>query len=141
MERASQRTLVIIKPDAMEQRLAGLILARLEGEGLSPVAAKMVQLDESTLRKHYAHLVGKPFFGDIVSYMTSTPVMVLAVEGDDAVAHVREMIGPTDSSIAPKGTIRGDFGSDKSRNVIHASEDAAAADAEIAFFFNSSEIF
>jgi nucleoside-diphosphate kinase len=136
-----QRTLIILKPDAMEQKLAGVVLSRFEREGFAIVGAKVLRLDGEILRQHYAHLVDKPFFGNIVGYMTEAPVLVVVLEGDDAISRAREMVGPTDSSIAPKGTIRGDFGKDKSRNVIHASEDEIAADAEISRFFEDGELF
>lgn len=140
MDDAKQRTLVILKPDAMEQKLAGVILSRFEAEGFSLVGAKITLLDEPILRQHYAHLVSKPFFGSIVSYMTESPVFVAVLEGDGAIARAREMIGPTDPAIAPKGTIRGDFGKDKTRNVIHASEDDVAAKIEISRFFEDGEL-
>ena len=135
-----QRTLVILKPDAMEQGLVGSILSRFEREGFAVVGAKVVQLDADILRQHYGHLVDKPFFGSIVDYMTEAPVLIAVLEGDDIVSRVRDMVGPTDPAAAPKGTIRGDFGENKTRNVIHASEDAAAAAAEISRFFGDGEL-
>jgi nucleoside-diphosphate kinase len=136
-----ERTLVIFKPDAMEARRVGAILGRFEGAGLRIVAMKMLRLDESLLREHYAHLVERPFFKDIVAFMSSIPVVVAVLEGENAVAHVREMAGPTDSTLAPKGTIRGDFGSDKTHNMVHASDAPESAIAEIARFFSLKEVF
>jgi nucleoside-diphosphate kinase len=142
METAKQqRTLIILKPDAMERKLAGVILSRFEDEGFAIVGAKVVRLDDETLRQHYAHISTKPFFGSVISYMEESPVLIVVLEGNNAIARVRDMVGPTDSSLAPKGTIRGDFGKDKSRNAIHASEDEAAADVEISRFFGDGELF
>jgi nucleoside-diphosphate kinase len=139
-ENEMQRTLIIFKPDSMNQGRLGTILERFEAAKLRPVGAKMLRLTEEMLRKHYAHLADMPFFGDIVTYMTATPVLLMVLEGDGAVARARTIVGPTDSSTAPKGTIRGDFGKDKSRNMVHASEDEIAATQEIEHFFSPSEI-
>jgi nucleoside-diphosphate kinase len=136
-----QRTFVIFKPDAMEQGLVGSVLNRFETAQLRLGAAKMIQLDETILRQHYAHLTDEPFFGSIVVYMSSCPVLIAVLEGEDAVARVREITGPTDSAAAPRGTIRGDFGKDKSRNVLHASDSPESAQKEIKRFFSPKEIF
>lgn len=136
-----ERTLIIFKPDAIEQGRAGTILARFEAAHLRIAGAKVLRLQEEILREHYSHLADRPFFGDIVAYMSSTPVLLVVLEGENAIARVREMVGPTDSATAPKGTIRGDFGESKRRNMVHASEDKTAAAAEIARFFSLSELF
>ena len=136
-----EKTLVIFKPDAMKQHKVGAILQRFEDAGLNIAGIKMMQLDEPILKEHYAHLADKPFFGNIVEFMSSTPVVIVILEGNDVVARVREMTGPTDSTIAPKGTIRGDFGKDKSENMIHASDSKESAEAEIARFFKPLEVF
>ena len=136
-----EKTLVILKPDAMQQNLAGVILGRFAKEGLTMVACKMMQLNEAILRDHYDFLVDKPFFPSILDYMQESPVLVMVLKGENAISCVRSLLGPTDSSIAPKGTIRGDFGKDKSRNVVHASDSESSAQLEIARFFKVSEIF
>lgn len=136
-----EKTVIIFKPDAMEQHRVGAILQRFDEANFNLVGIKMIQLDEAILRQHYSHLADKPFFGDIVEYMSSTPVVIAVLEGPNVIQKVREMAGPTDSALAPKGTIRGDFGKDKSRNMIHASDSAESADGEIARFFKSSEIY
>ena len=101
----------------------------------------MLALTEAILRDHYDFLADKPFFPNILSYMQECPVLALVLEGEDAIATTRNLMGPTDSSIAPKGTIRGDFGVDKSRNVIHASDSEASAKKEIERFFTKEEVF
>ncbi|MDR0339968.1 MAG: nucleoside-diphosphate kinase [Puniceicoccales bacterium] len=136
-----ERTLVIFKPDAVEQGRVGAILARFEAARLRIAGAKVLRLKEEILREHYSHLVDEPFFGNIVAYMSSTAVLLVVLEGENAVIRVREMVGPTDSTVAPKGTIRGDFGESKSRNMVHASEDVPAAAVEIARFFSPAELF
>ena len=127
-----EKTLVILKPDCMQKNLAGVVLDRLLKKGLSIVACKLMQLQESLLREHYDFLVDKPFFPSIVSYMTECPVLVLVLKGENAIANVRGLLGPTDPAAAPKGTIRGDFGESKSRNIIHASDSQISAGKEIA---------
>jgi nucleoside-diphosphate kinase len=136
-----ERTVILFKPDAMQQGCAGIVLQRFLDAHFSIVAVKMMQLDEAILRQHYSHLVDKVFFKDIVEFMTSTPVIAMILEGNDVVAKVREMTGPTDSMLAPKGTIRGDFGKNKTQNILHASDSVESAHVEIERFFKSSEIF
>ena len=136
-----ERTLVIVKPDGMQKNLTGVILHRFTGAGMRPVASKMMQLTEAILRDHYDFLTDKPFFPDILSYMQQCPVMLWVLEGENAIAKVRELLGPTDSKLAPKGTIRGDFGVDKSTNVVHASDSPDAAKKQIARFFKKEEVF
>lgn len=136
-----EKTLIIVKPDGMRKNLVGTILDRFAKANLVLKACKMVQLDEPILRDHYDFLVDKPFFPAIVSYMTSAPVVICVWEGEDAVANVRRLLGPTDSREAPKGTIRGDFGKDKSENVVHASDSVESAQKEMNRFFKKDEIF
>lgn len=136
-----EKTVIIFKPDAMRLRRVGKILQRFDDAGFRIVGMKMMKLDDAILRDHYSHLVDKPFFGEIVEFMSSSPVLVMALEGENVVARVREMAGPTDSKLAPKGTIRGDYGIDKSQNMIHASDSPESAAAELARFFSESEIF
>ena len=136
-----EKTLVILKPDAMEKNLAGTIIERFAQSGLHLVACKMLQLNEKILREHYDFLTDKPFFPSILEYMQECPVLVMVLQGENAIVRVRELLGPTDSSQAPKGTIRGDFGKDKSRNVVHASDSSASAEKEIHRFFKAEEVF
>ncbi|MCR5184215.1 MAG: nucleoside-diphosphate kinase [Opitutales bacterium] len=138
-----ERTFIILKPDCMEKKLAGTVLSRFEKAGLKIVACKMQQLTDSLLREHYSHLTDKPFFGFLCDYMKKMPVIMAILEGEDAIAKVRELLGPTKSADAPAGTIRGDYG-DKSIvtfNVCHASDSPESAAAEIKRFFANNEIF
>ena len=136
----SERTLSIVKPDAVAQGHSGEILARFERAGLRIVALKKLQLSRQQAEGFYAVHRERPFFGDLVAFMTSGPVVVSVLEGENAVARNRELMGPTDSKQAPKGTIRGDFGSDIERNAVHGSDAAATARIEIGYFFNATEI-
>ncbi|MDR3117494.1 MAG: nucleoside-diphosphate kinase [Puniceicoccales bacterium] len=136
-----QKTVIIFKPDAVEAGRVGAILSRFEGAQLRIAAMKMVQLDEQILREHYAHLVSRPFFGEIADFMRETPVVVAVLEGENAVDRVREMAGPTDSAAAPKGSIRGDFGTNKMRNMLHASDTEESARVEVDRFFSPGEVF
>lgn len=138
---AIERTLIIIKPDALNRGISGKVLARFEEKGLKIVALKMVWLDEKLLREHYAHLASKPFFPDIVKFMSSSPVVVGVLEGRNAIELVRGMCGVTDANKAAPGTIRGDFAISTSRNVIHASDTPETAKIEIGRFFKPEEIF
>ena len=125
----------------MEKNIAGAVIQRFEQAGLTLAACKMMQLNERILREHYDFLADKPFFPSILEYMQECPVLVMVLKGENAIATTRSLMGPTDSSVAPKGTIRGDFGKDKSRNVVHASDSPASAEKEIARFFKPEEIF
>jgi nucleoside-diphosphate kinase len=136
-----EKTLVILKPDAMERRLYGTVLLRFEKEGFDILGAKLMTLTPALLREHYAHVADKPFYPEIEAFMSSRPVLVLALAGDNVIARVRELLGPTNSKVAPKGTLRGDFGTEMMRNVCHASDSPAAAEAEIRRFFRSDEVF
>jgi nucleoside-diphosphate kinase len=136
-----EKTFIILKPDCMEKGLAGQVLQRFESEGFSIVATKMVQLESSILREHYAHVADLPFFPEIEEFMSSRPVIMLALQGENVIQRVRDLLGPTDSSKAPKGTIRGDFGTDMMRNVVHASDGPETAEAELKRFFVDGEIF
>jgi nucleoside-diphosphate kinase len=130
-----EKSLIILKPDCMQRRLVGQVISRLENAGLRPTLCKIMNLDDDLLREHYAHLVHLPFFSEIVEFMSSIPVMVMVFEGENAVARVRNILGPTDSQRAPAGTIRGDFGLDKMRNIAHASDSKDSAEQEMARFF------
>lgn len=136
-----ERTFIILKPDCMKKNLAGAVIDRFAKAGFRMVACKMIQLDEAILRIHYDFLIDKPFFKDIVEYMISSPVVVMVLAGNNVIASVRELLGPTDSKLAPKGTIRGDFGLDKSQNIAHASDSIESANKEISRFFQKNEIF
>lgn len=136
-----ERTLILLKPDCMQKNISGIVMARLQEKGLRIIACKMIALTEEILRDHYDFLVDKPFFPNILSYMQECPVLVFVLQGESAISVTRNLMGPTDSSIAPKGTIRGDFGIDKSRNVIHASDSTESAIKEINRFFTKEEIF
>jgi nucleoside-diphosphate kinase len=138
---AVERTLSIIKPDATAKPgAAGEILARFERAGLRIVALKRIQLTEQLARGFYAVHKARPFYGELVKFMTSGPVVVSVLEGPNAVQAHRDLLGPTDSKKAPKGTIRGDFGTDIERNAAHGSDAVATAKLEIAYFFNAGEI-
>jgi nucleoside-diphosphate kinase len=134
-------TLIILKPDCMAKKLAGSVVDRFEKAGFEIIGAKMIRLTPEILRDHYAHVASKPFYPEIEQFMSSLPVIVLALRGQDAVARVRDLLGPTDSRKAPKGTIRGDFGTDMMTNVVHASDSDDNARIELARFFRPGELF
>ena len=138
---AQESTLILFKPDCVQKRLNGEVLKRFEAEGFSVRGLKMMHLSDAILKEHYAHVADKPFFPEIVKFMQSSPVVALALSGDNIIARVRDLLGPTDSKAAPKGTIRGDFGSDKMTNVVHASDSPEAAAVELKRFFKDGEIF
>ena len=135
-----ERTLSIIKPDAVAAGVTGRILARFEEAGLEIVALKKIRLSEEQARGFYAVHKQRPFYAGLVAFMTSGPVVVSVLEGPDAIARQRELLGPTNSEQAPAGTIRGDFGTDIERNAAHGSDAAGTARSEIAYFFNATEI-
>lgn len=136
-----ERTLSIIKPDAAAQPgVSGEILARFERAGLEIIAMKKIRLSEELARGFYAVHKERPFYADLVKFMTSGPVVVSVLQGPNAIAAHRELLGPTDSSEAPAGTVRGDFGTDIERNATHGSDAAETARVEIAYFFDAAEI-
>ncbi len=135
------KTFIIFKPDCMEKGLVGQVLARFEAAGFSLVGAKMTKLTPEKLREHYAHVADKPFYPEIEGFMSSRPVIVAALKGEGVVAKVRELLGPTDSTKAPKGTIRGDFGTNMMVNVVHASDSDENAQLELARFFDAAELY
>ncbi|MDR1497159.1 MAG: nucleoside-diphosphate kinase [Puniceicoccales bacterium] len=136
-----EKTLIILKPDCMEKRLAGTVLNRFQEAGLDIVAAKLTRLQPALLREHYAHIADRPFFPELAQFMGSRPVLVVALQGEDAVATARKLLGPTDSKKAPKGTIRGDYGTDVSVNICHASDSPENAAIEISRFFAPNEVY
>ncbi len=130
-----EETLIILKPDCMEKGIAGEVITRFENAGFAIVASKVTQLDGPILREHYAHVADLPFFPEIEAFMSSRSVMPILLSGEDVIAQVRQLLGPTNSKEAPKGTIRGDLGTDMMRNVVHASDSPESAAAEKARFF------
>jgi len=136
-----QKTFVIFKPDAMEKRIVGTVLSRFEAAGFDVIGCKMALLSPGLLREHYAHIAAKPFFPEVQEFMQRTPVVALALEGDNAIGRVRDVLGPTDSKKAAKGTVRGDLGEDVMINVCHASDSAETAAAELKRFFRNNELF
>ncbi len=138
---AIERTFIILKPDAVNRGICGEVIARFEKKGLKIVAMKMAKLSEDVLKEHYAHHSGKPFFPDLIEFMSKSPVILGVVEGRNAVGLVRQMCGVTDANKAAPGTIRGDFALSTSRNVIHASDSTDTAKNEIEKFFRPDEIF
>ena len=136
-----ERTFVMIKPDAVQRGLVGEIIARLERKGLKIVAMKMLHVSRELAQNHYAEHKGKPFFESLVDYITSAPVVAMVVEGKNAVKVVRTLVGATNPQEASPGTIRGDYGMDIGRNVIHASDSLESAEREISLFFKPEEIF
>jgi nucleoside-diphosphate kinase len=136
----SERTLFIVKPDAVERRVLGGVLGMIERAGLVPVAGRITRLAPGDAERFYAVHSARPFFGDLVRFMSSGPIFVGVLEGEGAIARWRELMGPTDSKKAPKGTVRGEYGTDVERNAVHGSDAAATARAEIAFFFPGLEL-
>ena len=136
-----QRTFVIFKPDCMAQRHVGNVLNRFEAAGFTVVGCKMMRLTPAKLREHYAHVASKPFYPEIEAFMSSRPVIAMALEGENIVQKVRDLLGPTDSLKAAKGTIRGDYGTDMMVNVVHASDSDENARIEIARFFKADELY
>jgi nucleoside-diphosphate kinase len=136
-----EQTLIILKPDCMERRLYGTVLARFEAEGFDIIACKLTVLTKAQLREHYIHVADKPFYPEIEAFMSSRPVIIAVLAGEKVISRVRDLLGPTNSKVAPKGTIRGDFGTEMMRNVCHASDSPEAASAEIHRFFKAGEAF
>ena len=132
---AIERTYIMLKPDCVKRGLMGEVISRIERKNYKIVDAKMMTLDEAVLREHYAHIADKPFFPEIVTYMTSGPVLAMIVEGDNAVKGMRIIMGATKFEEAAAGTIRGDFGLTVDENVIHGSDSVENAEIEIKRFF------
>ena len=136
---AQERTLILLKPDAVARGLAGTIIDRFERKGLTLEAVKLVQVEEALARKHYAEHEGKPFFPGLLAYIQSGPVLAMVIAGKDAVAVCRTLIGATDSKKAAPGTIRGDLAMDIGRNLVHGSDSLESAKREIDLWFKPSE--
>jgi nucleoside-diphosphate kinase len=132
---AAERTLVLIKPDAIQRALAGEILARFERRGLRLVDAKLVHVDRDLAERHYAEHAEKPFFGELVEFITSAATLALVLEGEGAIALVRTTIGATDPADAGPGTIRGDLALSMPDNLVHGSDSSESAEREIALWF------
>ncbi len=135
-----ERTLVLMKPDAMQRGLAGEILSRLERRGLRIAALRLFQMDEAMARRHYGEHEGKPFYEGLISYITACPIIAAVLEGTDAVEVVRRTIGATNPAEAEPGTIRGDLALETGRNLIHGSDSPESAKREIALFFREDEL-
>jgi nucleoside-diphosphate kinase len=135
-----ERTLVLIKPDAVQRGLAGEILARLERRGLRIAAVRLFQMENALARRHYAEHEGKPFFEGLISYITACPIIAAVFEGTNAVEVVRKTMGATNPAAAEPGTIRGDLALETGRNLIHGSDSLESARREIALFFREDEI-
>jgi nucleoside-diphosphate kinase len=136
----AEQTLVLIKPDAMQRRLAGEILRRFEGRGLTVRAAKLVQVDRKQAEEHYAEHVEKPFFGELVEFITSSPTLALVLEGDGAIQVVRTTMGATNPLDAAPGTIRGDLALAMPDNLVHGSDSPGSAEREIGLWFSAAEL-
>ena len=136
----AEQTLVLIKPDAMQRRLAGEILSRLEGRGLTVRGAKLVQVDRELAQQHYAEHVEKPFFGELVDFITSSPTLALVLEGEGAIKVVRTTMGATNPVDAGPGTIRGDLALAMPDNLVHGSDSPESAEREIGLWFTSPEL-
>ena len=135
-----ERTLVLLKPDAVQRNVAGKIISRIEDRGLKIVGIKMIHMDQSLAGKHYGVHQGKPFFEGLVNFITSSPIIAIAVEGLNAVEVVRNTMGTTDPAKAQLGTIRGDMGLDIGRNLVHGSDSISNAETELSLFFDKQEL-
>ena len=135
-----ERTLSIIKPDAVRKQLTGIILARFEQAGLIPVAVKMLHLSKEQAEGFYVEHQGKEFFGSLIEFMTSGPILVQVLQAENAISHYRNIIGQTDPAQAAAGTIRADFAQSKQYNAVHGSDSPVSASREIAYFFSDDEI-
>lgn len=135
-----ERSLVLVKPDAMQRGLAGEIIGRLEKRGLRIVGMKLMQIDEALAKRHYAEHEGKPFFAGLVSYITSAPVVAICFEGPAAIQAIRGTVGATNPAEASPGSLRADFGLERGRNLVHASDSPESGEREAALFFGQGEL-
>lgn len=136
-----ETSLIIFKPDALQRGLIGEITHRFERKGLKIIGLKMEKIEDAIVEEHYAHIKDKPFFPGIKKYMTSTPVVIMAISGINAISAIRTIVGPTKGHEASAGTIRGDFSMSGQSNIVHASESKEAAEIEIPRFFKGEELF
>jgi nucleoside-diphosphate kinase len=135
-----ERTLVIVKPDAMQRGLAGELISRFERRGLKIVGLKLIRIDQALANSHYGEHMGKPFFDGLVQFITASPVIVAVLEGTNAIEAVRNTMGPTNPTAAGPGTIRGDLALELGRNMVHGSDSTASAKREIDLFFKAEEL-
>ena len=135
-----EKTLVLVKPDGVQRGLIGTVIGRIESKGLKIAGLKLIHVSEELAKEHYGEHVDRPFFGDLVSFITSSPVVALAVEGDNAVSVVRTLMGGTNPQEADPGTIRGDFGMTIGMNLVHGSDSVESAERELNLFFDKNEI-
>ena len=135
-----QKTLLLVKPDGVQRGLVGQIVSRIEQKGLKLVGLKLMRVSQELANQHYGEHVGKPFFNDLVDFITSSPIVAMAVEGENVVQVMRAIMGTTNPQEASPGTIRGDFGMTIGMNLIHGSDSAESAERELSLFFNSEEI-
>jgi nucleoside-diphosphate kinase len=135
-----QKTLILLKPDCVERRLIGEIIGRLERKGLNIIAMKMLRVTPALSKQHYAEHVSKPFYPNLEEFITSSPIVAMAVEGLEVIRVVREMLGATNGLKAAPGTIRGDFSSSRQMNLVHASDSEDSAIRELALYFQPNEI-
>ena len=136
-----ERSLVLIKPDAMKRGLATTILSRLEGQGLKLIALRMLHMDKALAERHYAVHADKPFFNELIEFITSSPIVATVFTGKGVVENIRKVMGNTNPAKADPGTIRRDFGLDIQQNATHSSDSLETAEKEIKLFFKESEIF
>lgn len=136
-----ERTLILLKPDAVTEKFCGKVITRFEDAGFTIVGCKMMNLTPEILREHYAHVADKPFYPEIEKFMSSSPVIAMALEGAGVIEKVREMLGVTDSTKAAPGTLRNEFGTDMMVNVAHASDGPETAEKEVKRFFKNEELF
>ncbi len=141
MDTKQEKSLIIIKPDAVQRNLIGEIVSRVERKGLKVVGMKMMSIEDAMLEEHYAHIKDKPFFPGIRDFMKSCPVVVMAVEGINAISALRLLVGPTKAWEANAGTIRGDFSLSTQSNIVHASDSIENGEIEVSRFFKNDEIF
>ena len=137
---AIERSLILLKPDCLDGNHTGEVIGRFEKAGFEIRATKLIALTNELLQEHYAHIADRPFFPEIVEFMSSRPVLALVLEGEYAVAAIRELLGPTDSTQAPAGTIRGDMGTTSMKNICHASDSVENAAIEVERFFELGEV-
>ena len=137
---AIERSLILLKPDCLNGHHAGEVIGRFEKSGFEIRATKLIALTDDLLKEHYAHIADRPFFPEIVEFMSSRPVLALVLEGENAVTAIRDLLGPTDSTQAPTGTIRGDMGTTSMENICHASDSVENATIEVARFFDATEV-
>ena len=135
-----ERTLVLVKPDGVQRGLVGEVISRFEGTGLKVTGLKFIRISNELAARHYAEHEGKPFYDGLISFITSSPSVAMVLEGSNAVSNVRKLMGVTDPSESLPGTIRGDFGLDLGRNVVHGSANPQDAAREVSLFFDESEI-